>query len=339
MEEKEKTENGTPIDCTYSLPDLAKINQFILASPNDGKLFRIRSQILLDSGQYKEALSDAKRALSLNPDDLYNYIVVGKAHRALGHIDSALSACNTAEKSGFNDPDNYLLQGDLYLIIRQYAKSLEYLNKALKLAPFEPKIYYLKGVLFWEKNDTVKALSSWQTAIEQDPSYGDGYARLSSYYMSKKDYSTAEQYLKSGLRLKPNDAFLNYDNGIYLQMKGYPDSAIIFYEKAILLDKKLYLAKENLGYLKFNKRLYQDAIPLFEDAVIYDPRNSNLAYHLGLSYQYSGNLKKAELEISRVINLDKEYVKDAAKALELIKKQITKKLKDSTDRARLEKEG
>jgi len=329
MEEKEKTDNGTPIDCTYTLPNLAKINEFILADPNDGKLFRIRSQILLDSGRLQEALSDAKRALSLNPEDLYNFVVVAKAHRALGQIDSALSACLTARNAGFNDPDNLMLLGDLYLIIKQYAKSLEYLNQALKLAPFEPKIYYLKGVLFWEKNDTLKALSNWQTAIEQDPGYGDGYAKLSSYYIGIKDFTTAEQYLRSGLRLKPNDAFLHYDMGVYLNYKGYPDSAITYYERAIALDQKLFLAQENLGYLRFNKRAFSEAIPLFETSLLVDAKNSTLVYRLGQSYIYVGEYAKAEIELQKVVQLDKEFVPDALKELVRVRKQLAIQKLDS----------
>jgi len=330
LKEKEDTSNGTPIDCTYSLPDLAKINQFILANPDDGKLYRIRSQILLDSGQNMEALSDAKKALALNPDDLYNFVVVAKAHRALGHVDSALSACFTAEKAGLDDPDNNLLQGDLYLILREYAKSLDYLNRALKQAPFEPKIYFLKGVLYWEKKDTTSALSSWQTAIEQDATFGDGYARLASYYIDKKDFSTAEQYLRSGLRLRPNDAILHYDMGVFLNSKGFPDSAITAYEKAISLDRKLLPAQQNLGYLKFNKRLYQEAILLFEACLPTEPKNSSLAYFLGLSYQYSGELENAKIELERVVKLDKEYVKEAEKSLIGLQKLITLKEKEKS---------
>jgi len=325
--EKENTSDGTPVDCTYSLPNLAKINQFILANPDDGKLYRIRSQILLDSGQYVEALSDAKRALSLNPDDLYNFVVVAKAHRALGHIDSALSACFTAEKQGLDDPDNNLLQGDLYLILRNYNKSLEYLNRALKQAPFEPKIYFLKGVLYWEKNDTALALSSWQTAIEQDVTFGDGYARLASFYIEKKDFNTADQYLRSGLRLRPNDAILNYDMGVFLTNKGFLDSAIGFYEKAITLDRKLFLAKQNLAYLRFDQRKYAEAIPLFEECLPSEPKNSSIAYFLGLSYQFTGELEKAKAELERVIKLDKEYVKEAGKNMISLQKQIALKEK------------
>jgi tetratricopeptide (TPR) repeat protein len=328
--EKESTENGTPVDCTYSLPNLAKINQFILQSPNDAKLFRIRSQILLDSGRFEESLSDAKRALSINSDDLYNYVVVAKSHRALGHIDSALSACITAEKEGFNDPDNFLLLGDLYLIIRQYGRSLDYLNKALKLAPFEPRIYYLKGVLFWEQGDTTKALSSWQTSIEQDASFGDGYARLATFYMNKNDYGTAEQYLRSGIRLKPDDAFLHYDMGVFLNFKGYPDSAIAAYEKSLELDNKLYQAKENLAYLLYRKGNYQKAIPLLESAREKDGKNSILLYYLGSSYQFNGEYEKAIELLTLVVNLNRDFVKEAQNSILRAQKLKTFQKRDTT---------
>ncbi len=313
--EKENTKDGTPVDCTLSIPDLAQVNRFILQEPANANLFRIRSQILLDSGRYSEALSDAKRALSLNPEDQFNFVVVGKAHRALGHIDSALSACATAEQNGFADPDNYLLMGDLYLVVRQYKKSLDYLNKALKMAPFEPKIYFLKGMVFWETKDTAKALSSWQTSIEQDPEYADGYCRLATYYMEKKQYMVAEQFLRSGLRLRPNDAFLNYDMGVFLTYRNFPDSSISFYEKALQLDSRLTPARINLGVLRYRKSAYPEALQLLEPCVKDDPKNALLAYYLGLSYRKNDMEDKAIAELQRALALGGEYGKEAAKAL------------------------
>lgn len=313
--EKENPAEGTPIDCTLSIPDLAQVNKFILQDPNNANLFRIRSQILLDSGRYKEALSDAKRALSINPEDQYNFVVVGKAHRALGHVDSALSACATAEQNGFADPDNFMLMGDLYLVVRQYAKSLDYLNKALKMAPFEPRIYFLKGMVFWETKDTVKAISNWQTSIEQDPEYADGYCRLATYYMAKKQYSVAEQFLRSGLRLRPNDAFLNFDMGVFLTYRNFPDSSIGFYEKALALDPKLIPARINLGVLRYRKGSFSEALTLLEPCVKDDPKNSLLAYYLGLSYRKNEMEEKAVSELERAVALGGEYGKEAAKAL------------------------
>ena len=313
--EKQDARDGTPVDCTLSIPDLAQVNRFILQEPENANLFRIRSQILLDSGRYREALSDAKRALSLNPEDQYNFVVTAKAHRALGHIDSALSACATAEQNGFADPDNYLLMGDLYLIVRQYKKSLDYLNKALKMAPFEPRIYFLKGMVFWETKDTVKALSSWQTSIEQDPEYADGYCRLATYYMEKKQYQVAEQFLRSGLRLRPGDAFLNYDMGVYLTYKNFPDSAIAFYEKALLLDPKLVPAKINLGVLRYRNGAYAEAQQLLEPCVNEDPKNALVAYYLGLAYRRNDMEDKGLAELNRAAALGGEYGKEALKAL------------------------
>jgi tetratricopeptide (TPR) repeat protein len=329
LTEKEKPTSGLPVDCTYSLPNLAQINQFILNSPNDGKLYRIRSQILLDSGRYNEALSDAKKALSINPEDNFNFVVVGKAHRALGQIDSALMACNTAEQNGFNDPDNYLLMGDLYLIIREYKKSLDYLNKALKLAPFEPRIYYLKGMVFWETKDTVKALSNWQTSIEQDANYADGYTRLAIHYMKMKQYNVAEQFLRSGLRLRPDDAFLNYDMGVFLNYRHFPDSAVPFYEKAIQLDPKLGAAKLNLGLIRFNKGAFAEAVPLLEPVSVEDPKNSTVSYFLGLAYRNTGNLAGAETQLKRTVDLNRDYAKEAAASLEKVRKQLLKQKADS----------
>jgi len=314
--EKQSVKDGIPVDCTLSIPSLSEVNRYILQDPANASLFRIRSQILLDSSRFTEALSDAKRALSLNPEDQYNFVVVGKAHRGLGHIDSALSACATAEKNGFADPDNYMLMGDLYLIIRQYKKSLEYLNKALKMAPFEPRIYFLKGMVFWETRDTAKALSNWQTSIEQDASYADGYCRLASFYMEAQKYGVAEQYLRSGLRLRPGDAFLNYDMGVFLNYRNFPDSAADFYEKALRLDPRLTPARINLGILRWQKGAVAEAISLLEPCTKEDPKNAMLSYYLGLSLRKNEQEERGITELNRAAMLGGEYGKKAKKILE-----------------------
>lgn len=339
MEEKKKVENGTPIDCTYSLPNLAQVNQFILQDPENAQLFQIRSQILTDSGRYTEALSDAKRALSMNPKDLYNFVVVAKAHRGLGQIDSALSACYTAEREGFNDPDNYLLMGDLFLIIRQYPRSLEYLNKALKLAPFEPKIYFLKGLACWETKDTSRAISNWQTAIEQDPNYADAYIRLANYFVDMRQFDIAEQYLRSGIRLKPTDAFLQMNMGIFLSKRGFLDSAIQSYQSALALKSDLRLAQANLGLLFCDKRQYSEALPLLEAAIPSDPKNSTLIFRLAQCYHQTGDYEKAQAGYEKVIALDKDWRKDAQLALEKVKKLKMKALVSKPESETNPKEG
>lgn len=329
LEEKSKVENGIPVDCTYTLPNLAEVNQFIMQNPADARLFRIRSQILIDSARYPEALSDAKRALSLDPKDLFNYVVVAKAHRGMGHIDSALSACLTAEKEGFQDPDNYLLIGDLYYLIRQYNNSLDYLNKALKLAPFEPKIYFLKGMTYWENRDTIKAVSNWQTAIEQDPSFADGHIKLATFYITQRKWEIAEQYLRSGYRLRPNDPFINLNMGIFLSLKGFGDSAISFYQKALQVQPNLAQAQANLGLLLSDKRQYEEARILLEKALPSDPKNTTLIYKLAQCNQMTQNWEKAEAGYKQLIKMDLDFVKESEKALEKVLKAKVSTRKDS----------
>lgn len=329
LEEKEKgAAEGLPVDCTYALPSLPEVNKMLLQDPANAQLYRIRSQILLDSARYPEALSDAKRALSLNPEDAFNFVVVAKAHRALGHIDSALSACHTAEQTGFNDPDNNLLLGDLYYIIRKYGKSLEYLNKALKQAPFEPRIYFLKGMVFWEQGDSAKAVSNWQTSIEQDAAYADGYIRLARFYVESGDTKTAEEYLRSGLRLRPGDAFLNASMGLFLS-RSFPDSAITFFRAAIGSDPDQKEALSGLGTLLYSKGLWEEALPVLEQAARTDPKNPQVRYYLGLALRNAGQPDRAiaELEVTR--DLNKSFVKEAVAALEKVRKQRALQRKDS----------
>jgi tetratricopeptide (TPR) repeat protein len=48
-------------------------------------------------------------------------------------------------------------------------EAINEINEVLKLEKSNPKAYYLKGVIYKESGDTSLAVSSFMTAIEQDP--------------------------------------------------------------------------------------------------------------------------------------------------------------------------
>jgi hypothetical protein len=52
-----------------------------------------------------------------------------------------------------------------------------------------------------------------------------------------------------------------------------------------------------------------------------------LIFHLGRCYQFTGELKKADAELTKVISLDKDFTKEAGKALETVKKKLVQQRK------------
>ncbi|MFK5173600.1 tetratricopeptide repeat protein, partial [Propionibacterium freudenreichii] len=72
----------------------------------------------------------------------------------------------------------YLKLSEIALLLKDYANSIKYANDALKIDVFNPTAYFLKGMTYKYGKDTNNAISSFQTAIEQDNQYYKAFVEL-----------------------------------------------------------------------------------------------------------------------------------------------------------------
>ena len=63
----------------------------------------------------------------------------------------------------------FTLERELHYLYRKHEESLKDLNNVLRVDPYEAKAYYFKGLNFKELGDFEKAVSQFQTTVEQDP--------------------------------------------------------------------------------------------------------------------------------------------------------------------------
>ena len=74
----------------------------------------------------------------------------------------------------------------------------------------------MKGMNYKEIKDTAKAISSMQTAVEQDQTYYSAYIQLGILCAAQKN-PLAVQYYKNAMRIQPNSTEAWYDLGKYYQ--------------------------------------------------------------------------------------------------------------------------
>ena len=68
----------------------------------------------------------------------------------------------------------------------------------MRVDPYEVKAYYFKGLNFKEIGDFEKAISQFQTTVEQDPYHIDAYEQLAFVY-AYLDNPLAELYFDNAL--------------------------------------------------------------------------------------------------------------------------------------------
>ncbi|MCX7729505.1 MAG: tetratricopeptide repeat protein, partial [Bacteroidia bacterium] len=110
-------------------------------------------------------------------------------------------------------------------------------------------------------------LSSFQTAIEQDPQMIDAYIDIGVLYAAK-NHSLALQYYNNALKLNPTHNIALYNKAFFFQQKGIADSAITIYQKILSIYPNSPHVLYNLGAIEFAlKKNNQQAIEYFTKAI------------------------------------------------------------------------
>jgi tetratricopeptide (TPR) repeat protein len=131
---------------------------------------------------------------------------------------------------------------------------------------------YKQGLEQAKNRNYQEAISSFESAIQQDKNYVPAYVALGGSYF------TVLKFKEAGAQ----------------------------WEKAIALDPKSKEAYVGIGYLEFMDNKYDSAIRSFETAISVDPNFSAAHAAIGRVYQKQGLIDKAvaELEISIKLNPD-----------------------------------
>ncbi|MDX5444111.1 MAG: tetratricopeptide repeat protein, partial [Hymenobacteraceae bacterium] len=157
---------------------IAELTGALQQEPKNANLYNRRAMLYLDAKKHNEALQDIDQAIALDSARGEYYYHKAKILRADNKIAAAFKAARQAEAKEYKNPDLYVLTGEMYFIVKEYQKAIDHLNQALKLSPFNEYAYFYKGMVYAESGDTARAISSFQTSVEQAPEFTEGYNQL-----------------------------------------------------------------------------------------------------------------------------------------------------------------
>lgn len=217
----------------------------------------------------------------------------------------------------FADSSSFPIRlAETFLYINQQEEALSWTNKALRLDPYNAYIYFLKGFAYKEMGDTTKALSTFQTSVEQDPSFYDGYMQLALLY-SKKGDDIALQYIDNALSLQPKSREALYARAYHYQFTGRLQQAVANYKQAITVHARDEEFFYNMGVCYLDMDSIKQAYDHFEMATGLDPTYVEAYYMMGYVAESSGQYEQAKKHYNNALRLAPEnsIVKDALNRL------------------------
>lgn len=233
-----------------------------------------------------------------------------------GDLKGAISFFQKAIDTDPTKPEPMLRLAEIFLVLNELQKSIDLSNKALIINRNLPQAYMIKGTCYKLSGNLTMAISSYQTAVEVDPKYYEGYRELGLIFMGKGD-SLAEFYFKNAISANPSANESLYDLAyFYIDQQNF-NKAIPVLKKLLVRQPEHPEALYNLGYAYFHQGndscvfYFKDAWNLTQDA--------RYPYMIGLNFERQEELDSAKHYYQFSLRINPEF-EQANEALRLLKK-------------------
>lgn len=287
---------------------LLAFNERIRKNPNDPEIYHERALYYFEKkNDVEAAFADMRRVFTIDTVTSKYFVTLADLYLAKGLSGNVKASLNKAIEI---DPKNiiaYTKLAELNLYIKDYNACLKAADNVLKIDIYNPRAYFIKGMAFKELGDTAKAISSFQTVVEQDPEYYHAYMQLGLLYSAIKN-PIALDYLNNALNLQPQSIEAYYAIAMFLQETGNINKAIETYNTILKIDSTYNDAHFNLGYIAMvMQNDMVKAIKHFTDNIRFHPNNYEAYYMRGLCYERIKDKTAAERDYREALRLYPQY--------------------------------
>ena len=301
-----QNKGAEPLNSTLSLDSL------LLKYPDSVNLLVKHGERALNNYQYDIAIADAAKAFRLDSLRADTRVLYADAICNNPAIQNAgiTKAQFHYQKLLKQDPKNIRALVGMamtYTLRRDFDNSFKYINRALKINPRYRSAYVLKGNNYRLLGNTKLAISSYETAVQQDTKFYGGYLMLGALYQYEKD-PICIQYYTTATQLQPNNPDCLYSLAYAKELFGQEKEAAMIYRKMIKLDSTYYEANFQLGYIKqFTDIDLDSALYFYNAALDIEPRHIESNHNIGLIYEDKKDISKALLSYAKVLKYNPEF--------------------------------
>ena len=316
-------DNINTITDTTKGAKLTLLDAEIKKNPGNPNLYHTRAKELIKVSRFDDALKDMYYATTLDSFNTDYYFTIADIYIEKADGKKAIMSLEKAVSISPQRADLKVEVGRYCLYMKEYDKSLFYLNEALKSDITNADAYFLKGIVYKEKKNDDKAISCFQTCVEQDPKYTDAYVQLGMIYTAKNN-DLGLQYFENAIKADPKATDAFYQKAMFIQSKKEYLKAIAIYKEMVLIDSKNEHVFYNIGYCYFQLDSIDKAHKNFSIAIDLNPQYAEAYYNRGLCALTKNDLVDAQYNLDQALHLDPS-MKEAETALANIKKQLLKK--------------
>ena len=220
------------------------------------------------------------------------------------------------------DEKSHALLGELMLAYAKYKEAIEHFNASLKIEYNQAKTHTLMGYAFKQLGQDDNAINCYRNAVNVNPEFKEGFAQLGDIFGLKKD-TIAVVYYNNALQLDPTDELILYSKAMFYQSIMDWNAALEAYSDLHKVNFTHSNGHYNIGFIHMELGLFDIASNNFADAIYSNSEFFEAYYARGHCFETLGNIKQAEIDYKRAIEINPEYT-FAVEALEQLQSKNNK---------------
>ncbi|MCA9303990.1 MAG: tetratricopeptide repeat protein [Phycisphaerales bacterium] len=264
-----------------------------------------------DAGRWDEAVSELRRALSLNPYQAEWYFNLGLTLEAAGKNSDAATAfaqCFTLhEEHDQPDANSALLSGVNLVLASRPEAALAWFYKALKLEPMNITIFVHRIEALIDLDRHEEAEEVFYLGQQIDPEHGELYSAIAESLMKSDHTERAVWCLREAARLDPELPRVRARLASAYASAGRLERARQLYLQELRTDPGDLDTLLDLGELLMDMHRNAEAGEKFRRVLEIEPDQPDAHFLLGELAEQEHRIADALVHYDVVIRLDKEY--------------------------------
>jgi len=269
------------------------------------------SDLYIQSGRLREAVSDAEDALKQNPNDLNARRVLARIYtRLIGDrqdrldetmVKKAIEQYQKITEQDPKDTDSWLMLGRLQAALHNSPEAEKAYKKAIELDPDNEDALTGLAMVYSSLGNAKDAADLLRRASEKNPN-PRSLAALAGAYEEMKDYALAAETLRRAVDQSDGNLDLKRSYANDLVRSDQLDAALKVYQELAAADPKNADSELRISQIYRQRRDYANARAAEDKAKEIDPTNIEIRYNEVSILEAEGKLPDAISTLKAIVD-------------------------------------
>lgn len=202
------------------------------------------------------------------------------------------------------DPEGWSGQADAFITLGVAKRALDAAEKAYSLDSTDTRVRLSLARALYMNNDLTRSQWLYDAVSDTTLFKANDWVNLGQIALSQKGFDRADELLTKAIAMEPENPEAFTAKGKLFLSRQKPDSAVVYYQKSLVLNPKSLVARINLAVAYLQLRKSTDAGVILRGVIKENPGWAPAHIYLGQALVMSDSLSAGLTEYRKAIELE-----------------------------------